>query len=398
MINDTIICPHCNKSIPLSRALSHQMIETQKKEIEAALEKQRQEILTTQQQREKQLIESAQKKAQDSLQLTIRDKENESRELRNQNKTLQEQMLELNRTLRQIRSDSESMRLEFQKKFLESEEKIKHNATKKIQEEYDLKILEKDKKLADALKLVNEYKQKIEQGSQQLQGEVLELELEEKFKSTFVLDDIAPVAKGVRGGDIIQTVRNRTHTDCGKIIWEFKRTKAWSHEWIVKLRDDQRRVGADIAVLISNILPPTIAKFGTVDGIWVGDFESAVGLSTALRANLIDITSVKTSQVNREEKLEVLHEYISGVEFKHKVEAIVEAFSFMQDELEREKRWFATKWARQERSIRRVIDQTLSMHGALQGIMGKALPDIEDKKQINVDAVIDENIEEQKLF
>ena len=158
------------------------------------------------------------------------------------------------------------------------------------------------------------------------------------------------------------------------------------------------KFGADIAVLISNILPPTIAKFGTVDGIWVGDFESAVGLSTALRANLIDITSVKTSQVNREEKLEVLHEYISGVEFKHKVEAIVEAFSFMQDELEREKRWFATKWARQERSIRRVIDQTLSMHGALQGIMGKALPDIEDKKQINVDAVIDENIEEQKLF
>ncbi len=375
------------------------MLETHKQEIDKALTEQKRIFERDQLEREKRLSQEALRKAQESLQLKIRDRENESKELLAQNRALQEQILELNKTLRQIRADSEAMRLEFQKKFIESEEKIRYDAKRKIEDEYRLKAAEQDKKLNDALKVNEELRRKLEQGSQQLQGEVLELELEEKIKNTFVYDDVSPVAKGVRGGDIIQTVKNKAQVSCGKIIWEIKRTKAFSREWIVKLKDDQRRLGADIAVLISNVLPPGIERFGQIEGVWIGDYESIIGLASALRSNLIDISSVKSSNVNRDAKLEVLHEYISGVEFKHKVEAIVEAFSFMQDELEREKRWFATKWARQEKSIRKVIDQTLSMHGQLQGIMGKALPDIEDKKQLEVDVAITTTIiEEQQLF
>lgn len=384
-MNDAIICPNCKESIPLSQALSHQLKENYQKELKEALAKKESEITIKftqeQQTREKELFEKAQKKASDAFQLNLKDKENEAKELKEQNKVLQTQLLELNVTLRRIQTDNQSMRLEFQKKLLESEEKLKRDATRKLEEEYHLKILEKDKKFADAMRLVDEYKKKLEQGSQQLQGEVLELELEGKLKSAFAYDDIIPVAKGVRGGDIVQTVRNKNGVECGKIMWELKRARTFSRDWIVKLKDDQRRMNADIAVLITNVMPVGIDRFGIYEGIWVGDYEAIIGLSTALRANLIEVSSVKSSQVNNDEKLAMLHKYIESVEFKHKVEGIVEAFTTMQTELEKEKNWFAKKWGRQEQAIRKALDQTHGMHGQLQGIMGKALPDIEEEAQ-----------------
>ena len=394
-MNDTIICPHCNQSIPLSKALSHQMIETHQKEIVAALQKQKLTFENEQKDREQQLIEKAQKNVEDKLQLTLRDRENESRELIAQNKALQEQILELNKLLRQLRQESQQKNIEFEKRLTDSQEKLRIDAEKRLNTEFMLKVAEKDKQLQDLLKVNAEMKRKIEQGSQQTQGEVLELELEEKLKQAFIFDDIVPVAKGVRGGDIVQIVRNRAQTQCGKIIWEMKRTKVFSKDWILKLKDDKRRIGADVAVLISNVLPSGIDRFGQYDGVWVGDYEAIIGLSTALRSSLIDIASVKASHVNRNEKLAVLHEYISGVEFKHKVEAIVEAFTSMQVELEKEKNWFAKKWGRQEQAIRKALDQTHGMHGQLQGIMGKALPDIEEMKQLDS---AEEKIFEPRLF
>lgn len=381
-MNDAIVCPNCKQSIPLSQALSHQLKENYQHELNAALAKKETEITAKfserQNAREKELFEKAQKKVSDAFQLSLKNSENESRELKEQNKALQNQLLELNVTLRKIQTDNQSMRLEYQKKLLEGEEKLTREATKKVEEEYHLKLLEKEKKISDAMHLVEEYKRKLEQGSQQLQGEVLELELESKIKSAFAYDDIQPVAKGIRGGDIVQTVRNRNAKECGKIIWELKRTKAFSREWIVKLKDDQRRLGADVAVLISNVLPSGVDRFGLYENVWVGDYEAIVGLATAIRANLIEVSSVKSSQVNKDEKLALLHNYIESVEFKHKVEGIVEAFTTMQSELEKEKNWFAKKWGRQEQAIRKALDQTHGMHGQLQGIMGKALPDIVD--------------------
>src|SRR3989338_10582346 len=288
-MNDTIICPHCNQSIPLSKALSHQMIETHQKEIVAALQKQKLTFENEQKDREQQLIEKAQKNAEDKLQLTLRDRENESRELIAQNKALQEQILELNKLLRQLRQESQQKNIEFEKRLTDSQEKLRIDAEKRLNTEFMLKVAEKDKQLQDLLKVNADMKRKIEQGSQQTQGEVLELELEEKLKQAFIFDDIVPVAKGVRGGDIVQIVRNRAQTQCGKIIWEMKRTKVFSKDWILKLKDDKRRIGADVAVLISNVLPSGIDRFGQYDGVWVGDYEAIIGLSTALRSSLIDI-------------------------------------------------------------------------------------------------------------
>lgn len=379
---DTILCPHCNKTIPLTDVLSHQLTAQNNAEIERLISQKKEEIEKNANIEREKLIEQTKKNVQTTLLTQMKDKENEITELKQANKSFQNQLLELNKTLRQMRTDNESMRLEYQKKFLESEEKITEKANKKAQDEMHLKLLEKDKQLQDAMKVADDYKRKLEQRSQQLQGEVLELEIEQKLHSTFPYDEIIPISKGVRGGDIVQIVRSKQGVVCGKILWETKRTERWSNDWIKKLKEDRQRVKADIAVLISNVLPQSITRFGELEGVWVSEYESIIGVASALRSGLIELIGVKNSQVNREGKLELLHEYISGVEFKHKIETIVEAFSVMQEEMEREKRWFSTKWARQERAIRKVIDQTHAMHGELQGIMGKALPDIEDKKML----------------
>jgi hypothetical protein len=219
-------------------------------------------------------------------------------------------------------------------------------------------------------------KRKLEQGSQQTQGEVLELEIEQMLRQSFPHDDISPVAKGVRGADVLQVVKNNFGQECGTIVWELKRTKAWSNEWITKLKDDQRNIKADVAIIISQVLPPDIKSFGNKDGVMIGNYESIMALAGLLRGHLIDINSVKLVSVGKAEKMEILYNYLAGNEFKMRVEAIVEAFTAMQDDIEREKRWFTAKWAKQEKYIRKVIDNTVGMHGDLQGIMGKSLGEI----------------------
>jgi hypothetical protein len=263
-----------------------------------------------------------------------------------------------------------------EKRLFEEQEKIKQNEQKRVEEQYRLKILEQEKKFQDVVKANDELKRKLEQGSQQMQGEILELEIENILKREFPYDEIQPVAKGVRGADVLQIVKDTYGKECGTIIWEMKRTKAWSDGWITKLKDDQRQVKAHVAVIITNVLPSDIKYFGNKDGIWVGNFDSIAGLALALRSNLIDVTGVRMASVGKNEKMEILYNYLAGMEFRQRVEGIIDAFTSMQDELEKEKRWFTLKWAKEEKNIRRVIDNTLGMHGDLQSIMGKALVEV----------------------
>lgn len=368
-MNDQIICPHCKKTIPLTQALSHQIQEKYQQVY-------RQRLVEEKAKLEKELRENLAKKIRDELTLELKDKANEIEELRQQNKTLQEQLLELNKTLRQIRIEADQKRIELEKKLAQEQEKIRIEEQKRIEQEYHLKILEKDKKLNDALKMVEDYKRKLEQGSQQLQGEVQELELEATLKREFPYDEIKEVPKGVTGADVLQIVKNNYGKVCGTIIWESKRTKAWSDSWIMKLKEDQRRVKAELAVIISQVLPSEIKNFSQRNGVWIGSSDTVAGLAMILRQSLIEIASVKSSLKGKEEKKEILWNYLTSTQFRQRIEAVYDAYSQLTDDLRKEKDWFRKKWAKQEKNIERLAENILGVHGDLQGIVGRSLPEI----------------------
>ena len=218
----------------------------------------------------------------------------------------------------------------------------------------------------------------MEQGSQQLQGEVQELQLEALLRAKFPLDSIEPVPKGEFGGDTLQRICNSVGLSCGSILWESKRTKNWSDGWLAKLREDQRAAKADIAILISEALPKSIQTFDQIEGVWIAPPHLAVAVATALRHALIELASARQASDGQQTKMELVYQYLTGQRFRHRVQAIVEKFSDMQDDLEKERKTMTRLWAKREEQIRSVIDSTAGMYGDLQGIAGKTLQEIEE--------------------
>ena len=387
-MTDQISCPHCHKVIPLNEALTHQTQEMMKKSIEEErsklitmyrkrLDEEKKKITDETAAVQREFEKAAEERIQKRMELQIRDSKNEREDMEKQYKSIQEQLLEETKRRRQMLNEREQQKIEFEKRLADEQEKMRLEFQKQASDEYRLKMLEKDQKLEAVLKMNEDLKRKLEQGSQQTQGEVLELELENILKHEFPYDDVKPVPKGVRGADLIQIVKNQQGRTCGTIIWETKRTKSWSAEWIAKLKDDQRQVKAELAIIISQALPQDIKYFGNIKGVWVGEYGSVLGIAVALRSRLIEVASIKASAVGKNEKMEVLYNYLSGTEFKQRVEAIVEAFRAMQEDVKKERTWFMAKWARQEKNITKVIDNTFGMQGDLQSIMGRALPSID---------------------
>ncbi|MBP6913270.1 MAG: DUF2130 domain-containing protein [Candidatus Levybacteria bacterium] len=367
-MQNTFLCPHCKNQIELTEALKHEFQEDFEKDIEKA---------------KTETEEKVRKKLQSEQELILKDSENEKSELRDQNMKLQESLLELNKSLRNLKTKDEERELEMEKKLASDTEKIRVEVTKKAEEEQRLKILEKDKQLSDTLKELEDARRKLQQGSQQTQGEAFELEFEEKLKHEFPNDTISEVAKGTRGGDIIQEVTDRNGNICGKILWELKNTKAWSEPWIDKLKSDQRSITAEYAVLISEAVPADVESAKFHKGVWIVKHEFVMGLAYSLRLSLVQIAMAKRANEGKQEKMDILYTYLSGTEFKHRVEAIIEAFTNMQTEIEKEKRYFANKWSRDEKNIRQVVDNTFGMQGDLKGIMGSALPDIKGVEMLD---------------
>lgn len=374
-MNDTIICPHCKKSILLTEALSHQIQDKYAKFYKIRLEEEKTKFAKT-------LTPELEKQLKEKMEFEMKNKNNELEELRKQNKNMQEQMLELNKLIRQVKTESDEQKIKMEKKLSAAEEKIREEEKKKADEEYKLKILEKDKKLSDALKMVDEYKRKLEQGSQQTQGEVMEEQLKSVLTEEFPYDEILDVPKGIRGADLIQIVKNNLGKKCGTILWESKRTKVWTEGWISKLKQDQREIKAELAIIVTQVLPQEINSFGIKDGIWVVDYKTFIGAAISLRNNLMELFSLRSANKGKEEKKEILWNYLTSVEFKQRVEAIYESYNDLRDELQKEKDWFTKKWAREEKSIDRVKDNLLGMHGDLEGIVGKTLPELEPLKKI----------------
>lgn len=365
-----IKCPHCKKEFEISDALNREFREKLAEELEAKhkieLEKQK-----------KELEEKTAKKVREELGLKLRDQENEAKEAKERGKRLEEELLNMNKLIRELKQKDEDRKLEMEKKLLEEEELIKKKAIDEATKESHTKLLEKDKQIQDAMKEIEDMKRKLQQGSQQTQGEVFELEFEKLLSVNYPNDKILPVGKGIKGGDVIQEVWDSRGIYVGKILWELKNTKTWSEGWIDKLKNDKRTINAEEAVLVSNILPNDVdvpAKFR--NQVWITKQSFVIPLADTLRAKLIQLHYVRNSVKNKDEKMEILYKYLSGTEFVHRVEAIVDAFTNMQDEVEKEKRYFANKWARDEKNIRQVIDNTYGMHGDLRGVIGDSLPKI----------------------
>ncbi len=289
----------------------------------------------------------------------------------------QKEQAELLRKQRELDDARREMDLTIEKKVQESLHAVRDKAKLEAEEVLKLRVLEKEEQIASMGKQIEELRRKAEQGSQQLQGEVVELELESLLRSKFPLDLIEPVPKGEFGGDVLQRVLGVSGQPCGTILWESKRTKNWSDSWLAKLRDDQRTANAELALLVSSALPKGVTAFDHVDGIWVAESRCAIPVAIALRQSLIEIAKVRQAGDGQQTKMELVYDYLTGPRFRHRIEAIVEKFSDMQSDLDRERKVTTKQWAKREAQIRGVIESTVGMYGDLQGIAGKALQEIE---------------------
>jgi hypothetical protein len=249
-------------------------------------------------------------------------------------------------------------------------------AAEVAREEERMKNAELQKKLDDQNRLIHEMKRKSEQGSMQMQGEVQELAIEHYLASTFSRDAIEEISKGKRGGDCVHVVKNEYNHTCGRILYESKRTKHFSHEWIVKIKDDMRLQQADLGVLVTEALPEGMTRFGEIDGIWVCTFIEFKALALLFRQNLVRVGEVLASQENKGDKMQMIYSYVTGNEFKQKLEAAFESYNEMQEDLIREKTLFTSQWARREKRLLKAMESLVSLYGDVRGIAGGAVQEI----------------------
>ena len=368
MVN-TIKCKYCGKDIEISEALTHEVQAKIRQELEVEIE------------------EKVGKRVNEEYELTQKQQQKEIAETNLRNRKLLIQIEELMDQMRLLKTKDEEREVEMRKRLAEAQEKIKQAAVGEAEERHKLDDREKDKKLSDALAQIEELKIKIQQKSGQLQGEVLELDLENNLKVAFPEDEITPVGKGVAGGDIVQKVKNRAGKIAGTIIWETKRAK-WSRSWLPKLRGDTRSAGATLAVLVSENLPADIDTFSVVDGILVTSYKYALSLASLLRRSVMQIASAKFLASTKVEDLQILHEYLQSDAFRHRFEAFFEGVKAMEEDLMGEKRSMERIWKKREVQIRKLGGSASNMYGELQGIMGKSLPDI---KSLSLDSGDNEN-------
>ncbi|MCX7737311.1 MAG: DUF2130 domain-containing protein [Candidatus Kapabacteria bacterium] len=429
-IKNTIKCPNCGTVIEVTKVLWHEIEEKvsddYRKKYFAAIEKERKKVEEEQKQKYEQTlaelkktlnskdeeIAKANKKAEELLKkeaeliekenlinITIQKRleeekskiaeyeqqknkfivENLQKELEEQAKKLEEAQkieLEARRKQKELEDKEKNLELVVEQKLAEEMKKRALEIEERKNHEMSLKIRQYEEREASLKRTIEELKQKSEQGSIQLQGEAQEIELEELLKRKFIFDIIEPVPKGMRGADCIQTIRNDIGQECGKIIWESKRTKDWQNNWIDKLKNDKNESNADVAVIVTQAMPKEIKNFGFLDGVWITSFNYVPELAFVLRESIIQFNMIKLSQAGKDQKMELMYDYLTGTEFKNKIQSIVEAFVSMKSELEKEKAAMAKIWSKRERQIEIVRDNTIKIYGSLQAIIGKQLPEI----------------------
>ncbi len=408
----SIKCPNCGELIDVNEILYHQLEnefkqknlnEKKKFEEEIALKrveykqaldmlKQKEEDIKEQKEKfdeelkkaTKELLKQEKLKLQEELKKEILEEQSESIALLK--KELDEksnQVKELNTAkaqIEQLKRDKEEMESAIMAKAqlaLNEQLKIeKEKIQKTVDDQNELKLKQKEEQLEQLKKQLQDTQRKLEQGSQQLQGEVQELAIEEYLQNKYPFDSIEEIKKGVRGGDCIQTVHTREIQNCGKIYYESKRTKDFQKSWIEKFKADMREKGADIGVLVTEVLPKELDRMGLIDGVWICTYEEFKGLSSVLRESIIKINQAKKSEENKTDKMSLLYSYLTSTEFTMQVEAIVEGFTQMQSDLDSEKRSMQRIWKQREKQIEKVLENTIGMYGSIKGIAGNSIGNV----------------------
>ena len=409
MTEPTITCPNCKTEIKLTESLAAPLIEATRRGFEQRLAqkdadvakreteiKNREEALAKakeaidDQVAEKLKIERSKISADEAKKAkaaSASDLEQKAREIADLQEVLksreaklaeaQNAQAELIKKQRELDDAKRELELTVEKRVQEGLTEVRTQAKREAEEGLKLKVMEKDQTITSMQKTIEELKQKAEQGSQQLQGEVQELELENLLRAKFPYDTIEPVPKGEFGGDALQRVVSPGGQQCGTILWESKRTRNWSDGWLAKLREDQRTAKADISVLVSQALPKGVESFEIIDGVWVTSPRAALPVATVLRHTLLQVSMARQVSEGQQTKTEMVYQYLTGPRFRHRVEAIVEAFTSMQEDLDKERKAIMKQWAKREGQIERVMEATVGMYGDLQGIAGKSLQEID---------------------
>ena len=367
-----ITCPNCGHQFELNESLRNDV----KKELRAEMmdwQKKKEKELEAQ---KNQLVNDAVKKATEETVSQLQSLKEEAAIKTQQVQQLQTKELDLLREKTSLEEKQKNFEIELEKRFLEKRKEIEDGVIKREQELFDLKTKEYKLQMEQQQKLIEELKRKSEQGSMQLQGESQEILLEEILKEYFPFDAIEEVGKGVEGADCIQVVRNSAGIVCGKIIYESKRTKGWSNNWIEKLKSDKRHSGADVAILVSQVFPKDMEKFGEKDGIWICNFGEVSSVAHLLRSSIIRIHEALKAQEGKGDKMEMLYNYLTGNEFKGQVEAIVEGFMAMKQGIMKERIQMEKIWKEREKQLEKVLISTSGMYGSVKGIAGASVADI----------------------
>lgn len=355
-MGNTITCQHCGEQIDLPEALRHELRE----QLQVEAEKEAEEKLS--------------RRLHEQFEIKINTINKEREEEKERNRRLLSELEKLNEEMRALRRKDEEREFTMKKKMANEEERIREETRRKTVEEHELTDREKDKRLNDALKQVEELKIRMQQGSQQLQGEVQEEDLKSKLSSAFPMDTIEDVEKGVRGADLRQIVRSARGNLCGVMLWESKRTKGWKDEWLVKLKDDLRAEKAFLPIIVSTVLPKDVNGFGMKDGVYVCEPRFAVVLGDILRRQLVDSARQKFLVQNKESKAEDVYEYLTGHEFRQQLEAMAEVYRDMMDQIVRERTALEKNLKVREIQVQRLFKSTINIYGTVQGIVGASLP------------------------
>jgi len=367
-----IKCPNCGQQFELNESLKSEVEKELRGKMQDWQKKKEEEF-------EKQktvLVNEALKKASEETAVILKSLEEDANQKRLQLQELQKKELYLLRDKNALEEKQKNMEIEIEKRFLEKRKEIEDSTIKREQELFDLKTKEYKLQMEQQQKLIEELKRKSEQGSMQLQGESQEILLEEILKENFTFDLIEEVGKGVEGADCIQVVRNGAGIICGKIIYESKRTKAWSNAWIDKLKNDKRTNAADAAILVTQTFPKDMNRFGEKDGIWICSFTEVSSVAHLLRSGIIKINEIQKSQEGKGDKMQMLYDYLTGIEFRGQVEAITEGFLAMKQSITKERIQMEKIWKEREKQLEKVLISTSGMYGSVKGIAGASIGDI----------------------
>ena len=406
-----ITCPSCGHEFALNESLKNEvekelrgkMVDWQKakeKEFNAQLEKKDADFNTLLATEKKQLQQTLEENIRKTVSADFENQLNMQTQINKDNeeklKSAREKELDFLKKEQALKNREAELEINAQKRMQEEREKLTEEIRKIEQQKTELKdtafqmrMKELEKQLEDQKKLADEMRRKAEQGSMQLQGEVQELALEEMLIAAFPFDVISEVGKGIRGADCIQTVRNATAQECGKIIYESKRTKNFDKSWIDKLKADKRSTSSDVAVIVTNVLPDTVKKFGAVDGVWICSFEEVSALAHVLRDGILKVFEASRNQENKGDKMNMMYSYLTSNEFSEQWNAIREGFMGMKMSIQRERDAMEKLWKAREKQLEKVLLNAAHIKGSVEGIAGQNSINFNLLEDVNEEDILD---------